>query len=118
MREPTDDELRDYLAKMLEIYKKVLASLPEIDPKRRELDPIRADSIMDRLIDPDLDIRRVDVEAAITQLYDHGFFGGGSGYGPYYAGTTEVGERAIKMLTGKSSRSATVPALPQPAWAS
>jgi len=118
MAEPTDEQLKDYVTEMPQIYKSALIAIPETDPRRRARDPIKADEIVARITDADQDIRRIDVVTALTQLADRGFFSKEL-LSPFYHTTpTDLGERAIKSSTGTIARPAMIPALPEPSWAS
>jgi len=114
MAEPTDEQLRDYTAKMPKIYKDILLAFPGFDSKRREFDSLETQHIMEVLTDPDQDIRRVDVNTAITQLSERGFLSPEF----YRIVPTRLGERAIKLLSGTTARPAMIPSLPEPSWAS
>ena len=117
MAEPTDEQLRDYAAKLPQIYRDLLAAFPKIDPDRRSGDPAKVFDIEELLVSESKDVRMSDVQDAIYQLVSQKFLRGIGG-GLYYCVPTVLGERLITLITKHVPRPASIPALPEPSWAS
>lgn len=116
MAEPTDEQLRDYVAKLPQIYKDLLAAFPKFHPNRRSGDPVLRGKLEDSLISEDRDVRFEDVQAALDQLISQKFIRNTNT--PRYVTPTLLGERLISVITKHVPRPATIPELPQPSWAS
>lgn len=116
MAEPTDVQLRDYAAKLPQIYKDLLAAIPKIDSNRRSGDPVKVFDIEVMLVSEAKDVRIHDVPDAINQLISQKFLRGVGGYN--YCAPTVLGERLITLITNHVPRPASIPALPEPSWVS
>ena len=117
MAEPTDDQLREYAAKLPQIYKDLLAAFPKVDPDRRSGDPVKVFEIEELLVNEASDVRIQDFQKAINQLVSQKFLRdiGGS---LNYCAPTVLGERLITLITNHVPRPASIPELPEPSWAS
>lgn len=116
MAEPTVDQLREYAAKLPEIYKDVLIAFPKIDPERRRGDA----AVIDRNIffrfqlkSVESPLREWDIRQAINALCDAGILDTNEFNSLF---PTEVGERLITLLTGHEAKVYTIPELPTPTW--
>ena len=116
MAEPTDDQLREYAAKLPQIYKDLLAAFPKVDPDRRSGDPVAIFKLEEQLESDDRDVRLEDVQSAFKKLVLQRFIR--SIGGTTYCAPTPIGERLISVITNHVPRPATIPELPQPSWAS
>jgi hypothetical protein len=116
MAEPTDEQLREYAAKLPEIYRDVLAAFPKADPARRQGDAVQVERLLQALPGTQFDTDRPtlrDVSEAISNLRfeelveDTGFEG---------VYPTELGERLVAAITGRMAPVRVVPPLPVPTW--
>ena len=116
MPEPTDEQLRDYAAKLPQIYKDILAAFPVADPQRRRGDALQLERILGGLPSSEFDTGRPprrDVEDAIENLRDAEILND-NGFTGFYP--TDLGERLIGVLTGHPAPVVVVPPLPALTW--
>jgi hypothetical protein len=113
MKEPTDEQLREYVEKLPEIYKAVFRVFSR-DEFRRAGDAIPVYRVHDELVDEEKDIRIQDVSDAISNLIGNGFV---QKHGQPFICPTQLGERMIELISGIKPRTQSIPELPQPTWA-
>jgi hypothetical protein len=129
MAEPTDEQLRDYIDKMPQIYKDVLAAFPDIAPTRRRGEAILCESISGYVAEQDNDYRLADIDSAIEELIKKGvlrrsiddpsrreFHQEYKKMFPDEVFPLPIGERIIKLLTGKDVYHFELPRLPEFTW--
>lgn len=123
MAEPTDSELKDYADALPPIYRQILSAFPEINPDRRERDDVLESSLVNHLLQKQSDYDDEDLEIALDRLNQSGFIereekkmiglgGGNGGYAFAQLKPTELGERLLRAVTGKSAKKRFVPPLP------
>jgi hypothetical protein len=127
MREPTDEELKEYADKLPRIYKYVLEAYASADSKRRRGEPLDEVEIRQWVTLRDDYYRWGDVVGALDKLEGRGFLtkelSGADPHGEYVPITgepayrpTELGERLITALTGVSPVRSVIPELPELSW--
>ena len=116
MAEPTDEQLREYAAKLPPIYRDILAAFQNANPHRWHGDALRIEAIRDGLPGSEFDSQRPSLRAidvAIENMRDAGIIDDNE-FTSYFP--TDLGERLIAALTGRESPKAVVPPLPVPTW--
>lgn len=116
MAEPTDEQLREYAAKLPPIYRDILAAFQNAAPNRWHGDALRIEAIRGGVPGPEFDPRRPSlraIEVAIENMRDAEILDD-TGFASYFP--TDLGERLITALTGCESPKAVVPPLPVPTW--
>ena len=116
MAEPTDEQLREYAAKLPQIYKDILAAFQRVSPNRWHGDALRIEAIRDGLPGSEFDTQRPSLRAiavAIDNMQDAEILDD-NGFTAYFP--TDVGERLIAALTGRESPKPLIPPLPVPTW--
>jgi len=113
MPAPSDQQLREYAARLPAIYSDILATFPGVAPDRREWDALTGHTIVDYVVDSRASHRNNDVIDGLRQLVDRGFLEkeGSFAYAP-----TPLGERLITLLTGHTPAAGRIPDLPEPIW--
>lgn len=116
MAEPTDEQLREYAAKLPQIYRDILKAFQAATPNRWHGDSLRVEVIRDGLPGSEFDPRRPslrEIDVAIENMCDAAILDD-TGFAAYFP--TDLGERLIAALTGRESPKAVVPPLPVPTW--
>ncbi len=116
MAEPTDEQLREYAAKLPQIYRDILAAFAKADPARRQGDAVQVERLMQALPGTEFDTNRPtlrDINEAISNLRFEDIVED-TGYGGVHP--TEVGERLIGFVTGRQAPTKVIPPLPVPSW--
>lgn len=111
---PTDEQLKEYAAKLAPIYRALLSAFPAVSPRRRVGDGLTLDTIQDYVEDNHPDERVADVRDGLNQLETGGFLESLNRWSFYKP--TPLGERLIEALTGSVPASQGPPPLPQPTW--
>jgi len=115
MAEPTDKQLKEYVAGLPDVYQYILKAYPSKQPNRQAGDGLTEDSIVDSFADI-RDIYSIDeVSDALDQLVQRDFLKKQPSF--RFFSPTELGERLIRVLTGSVPRSSkAAPPLPELAW--
>lgn len=111
---PTDSQLLDYIGQLPQIYKDILAEFPRASETRRVGDGLSLDTVIDQVSLKDSEYRSGDIIDAVNQLIIKGFLIGEK-KSPFIR-PTEISERLITLLTGKTPKPAKIPELPLPVW--
>ena len=118
---PSDEQIREYLDSLPQVYKDVLTSFVEIKQDRREGDGLTTQTILDHLSEKETPFRERDYQEAIEQFAAKGFFQNdprpqfGGGFFPFVH-PSPICERLIASLTGEKAKPAKIPDLPVPVW--
>lgn len=139
MAEPTDEQLRDYAAKLPQIYKDILTAFPEINPERQVGEFLVGDSILMHVVEKsesyDVAYRIFDLQRAVAKLglqdflffYDYkrgerplasALMENFIDLGELRIMPTTLGERLIEILSQTKAIPSTVPELPTLSWSS
>jgi len=116
MAEPTDEQLREYAAKLPPIYRDILAAFPKADPARRQGDAVGLERLQQALPGEEFATTRPslrDFNEAVGNLCFEEMLEKTDFAGVY---PTELGERLIAEITGRKAPVKVVPALPAPTW--
>ena len=116
MAEPTDEQLREYAAKLPQIYKDILAAFSKADPSRRQGDAVGLERLQEALPGSEFDTSRPslrDFNEAVGNLCFEEILEE-TGFAGVYP--TELGERLIAAVTGRKAPLKVVPPLPVPTW--
>ena len=114
MREPTDEQLREYADKLPAIYRDILAAFPGVAPRRRAGEGLMEETIEQFVADHSPDHRPEDVADGLGRLADRGFLGRDDRFVVYTP--TPLGERLLHVVTGHTPVTAAMPDLPVPTW--
>jgi hypothetical protein len=114
MPTPTDEQLREYAAKLPAIYRDILRAFPAVAPDRRDGDGLSGPTFEDYVTELGAGHRLGDVMDGLRRLVDNGFLE----YTPVAAfySPTPLGERLVAAVTGHKPAPRGIPDLPVPTW--
>lgn len=110
---PSDRELKEYAARLPRIYRDILTAFPAVDPSRKSGYGLALQTIVAHFANRGMEHRWDDVQTACRRLADMGFLEIRNGI---FAHPSELGERLIATITGKSAADVDLPELPAPTW--
>ena len=121
MAEPTDEQLKAYMAKLPDVFRATLDAFVEYDrlgrPLRRRGGAMLTLETLDERLAGRFSLYRIgDTEAALERLFEKGFVIESSEPILHYK-PTALGERLISVITGGELVPESVPELPDLVWA-
>ena len=126
MAEPTDVQLRDYVAKLPQIYKDILCAFPKVNSRRRREEAVAESSLIGTVMDDHENYLADEVGEALHNFAESKMLtietkqyltpGGGGTHSYRIIKPTPLGERLIKAQTGVAPLVKYVPKLPIHSW--
>ena len=114
MAEPTDEQLREYAAKLPQLYREILEAFPKAYPARRQHDSLTWESLLSQL---DVsEFGNAEILEGIELLVGSGFLELSELRSIRLVRPSVLGERLIEVLTGKITPKRGAPPLPVPTW--
>ncbi len=114
MAEPTDEQLREYAAKLPDLYRETFEAFYRMEPNRHDGAPLRGVSLVEEVA-KSCDYAESEVAQALDELIVHKFLLRAGYPAPIYL-PTALGERLMTVVTGKRPRKRGAPPLPKPTW--
>ena len=114
MAEPTDEQLREYAAKLPQLYREVLEAFPGAYPARRQHDSLTRESLLSQL--QSSEYQTAEILEGVELLVKNGFLKLTELGMFQIVKPTIVGERLLEVLTGKIAPKRGAPPLPVPTW--
>lgn len=114
MAEPTDEQLREYAAKLPQIYRDIFAIFDEAAPERHRREALTTGTVVGEMLANTV-FTASEIDEALELLVERDFLTRGHKSLPSLA-PTELGERLLTAVTGHESQKRRAPPLPQPTW--
>jgi len=114
MAEPTDEQLREYAAKLPKLYREIFEAFYHAFPERRQHDALTRESLLSQLDSSEYDM--AEILEGVGLLIEGGFLKS-SELGTFrLVRPSALGERLMEVLTGKVAPKRGAPPLPVPTW--